>query len=74
MSAPDTSVGKPDGICDVSINVSTAVRDLLCPKGLTPEIQSRLIEVVPDALAASGKLISSSQGDSLDPNIYDHFA
>jgi hypothetical protein len=74
MSAPDTSVGKPDEICDVSINVSTAVRDLLCPKGLTQEMQNRLVEVVPDVLAAPGKLTSSMQGDSPDPNIYDHFA
>jgi hypothetical protein len=37
-------------------------------------MQSRLIEVVPDVLAAPGKLTSSMQGDSLDPNIYDHFA
>jgi hypothetical protein len=74
MSAPDTSVGKPAEICDVSINVSTAVRDLLCPKGLTLEMQNRLIEVVPDILAAPGKLSSSVMGETPDPSVYVQFA
>jgi hypothetical protein len=74
MSAPDSSVGKPDEINGVSINVSAAVRDLLCPKGLTQDMQNRMIEVVPDVLAAPGKLTSSTNGEITDPNVYDQFA
>jgi hypothetical protein len=74
MAAPDSSVGKIDEINGVSINVSTAVRSLLCPKGLTQDMQNRMMEVVPDVLAAPGKLTSSLTGEVTDPNVYDQFA
>jgi hypothetical protein len=74
MAAPDSSVGKIDEINGVSINVSSAVRDLLCPKGLTQEMQNRMFEVVPDVLAAPGKLTSTSTGEVTDPNVFDQFA
>jgi hypothetical protein len=55
MAGPDKSSGQAQAINGVSINISSAVRDLLCPKGTTPEIQSRLIEVTPDVLTCPGK-------------------
>jgi hypothetical protein len=73
MAAPDSSVGKVDEINGVSINVSSAVRDLLCPKGLTQEMQNRMFKVVPDVLAAPGKLTSTTTGEVTDPNVFDQF-
>jgi hypothetical protein len=55
MAGPDKSVGQAQVMNGVSINISSAVRDLLCPKGTTAEIQNRLIEVTPDVLTCPGK-------------------
>jgi hypothetical protein len=55
MAGPDPSTGDPKKIHNVSINISSEVRDLLCPKGLTVEMQSRMLEATPDVLTCQGK-------------------
>jgi hypothetical protein len=55
MAGPDPSTGDPKKIHGVSINISSQVRDLLCPKGTTPEVKNRLLEVSPDVLQCPGK-------------------
>jgi hypothetical protein len=40
MAGPDLSTGDPKTIHNISINITSDVRDLLCPKGLTQEMQS----------------------------------
>jgi hypothetical protein len=55
MAGPDPSTGDPKKIHDVSINITSEVRNLLCPKGLTQDMQSRMLEVTPDVLTCQGK-------------------
>jgi hypothetical protein len=54
MAGPDTSTGQSKSIHDVSINITSEVRNLLCPKGLTQEMQDRMLEVTPDVLSCQG--------------------
>jgi hypothetical protein len=55
MAGPDPLTGDRTKIHDVSIHISSDVRDLLCPKGMTQEMQSRMLEVTPDVLTCQGK-------------------
>jgi hypothetical protein len=55
MAGPDPSTGDSKKIHDVAINVSTEIRKLLCPKGITQEMQTRMLEVTPDVLTCQGK-------------------
>jgi hypothetical protein len=55
MAGPDPSTGDPKQIHNVSINISSEVRGLLCPKGLTQEMQNRMLELTPDVLTCQGK-------------------
>jgi hypothetical protein len=55
MAGPDPSTGDGTKIHAVSINISSDVRDLLCLKGMTQEMQSRMLEVTPNVLTYQGK-------------------
>jgi hypothetical protein len=66
MAGPDPSTGDSKKIHNVSINISSEVRDLLCPKGLTLEMQSRMLEVTPDILTCQGKSSAVQPGSEYE--------
>jgi hypothetical protein len=75
MAGPDPSTGTPSKTNDVSINISSEVRKLLRPKGLTPEMQSRMLEVTPDVLKCQGKNASVKPGSEFEiESMWNRFA
>jgi hypothetical protein len=75
MAGPDPSTGDPKKIHDVAINITSEVRDLLCPKGLTQEMQSRMLEVTPDVLTCQGKSAMMKGGSEFEiESMWNRFA
>jgi hypothetical protein len=70
-SGPDPSVGKPNKIHNVSIQVESEVLELLCPKGVTAQTRRDLMDVTPDIMSLPGKLGASTADSSA---IWDQFA
>jgi hypothetical protein len=75
MAGPDTSTGQSKSIHDVSINITSEVRNLLCPKGLTQEMQDRMLEVTPDGLSCQGKTTMVKSGSEFEvETMWNHLA
>jgi hypothetical protein len=75
MAGPDPSMGQPKKMHDVSINISSEVRKLLCPKGLTQEMQDRMLEVTPDVLSCQGKTTMVRAGSEFEvETMWNHLA
>jgi hypothetical protein len=67
MAGPDTSTaGQSKSIHDVSINISSEVGNRLCPKGLTQEMQDRMLEVTPDVLSCQGETTMVKAGSEFE--------
>jgi hypothetical protein len=75
MVGPDPSTGTSTQMHYVTINISSEVRKLLCPKGLTQEMQSRMLEVTPDVLTCQGKNVIVKPGSEFEiESMWNRFA
>jgi hypothetical protein len=73
MSGPDMSAGKPGELFGTAIKVEPRVLELLCPKGMLPEVREKIIETCPDVLSLPGKTSAGVGGG--DPSFaWDQFA
>jgi hypothetical protein len=64
---PDPSVGKSEEIYKTSTKIERHVLDLLCPRGVTPEVQRELMECAPDVASLPSKYKSASgEGIGMD--------
>jgi hypothetical protein len=75
MAGPDPSTGQSKKMHDISRNISSEVRKLLCPKGLTQEMQDRMLEVTPDVLSCQGKTTMVTAGSKFEvETMWNHLA
>jgi hypothetical protein len=75
MTGPDPSTGQSKKMHDISINITSEVRKLLCPKSLTQEMQDRMLEVTPDVLSCQGKTTMVTAGSEFEvESMWNHLA
>jgi hypothetical protein len=65
-SGRDPSVGKSKEIYDTSIEVEAKVIKLLCPKGVTPDVQRELLETAADVVSLPGKFSAQDSSTVID--------
>jgi hypothetical protein len=62
----DPSVGKPDELYNTAIDVEVDVLGVLCPKGISKEVQRELMETAVDVVSLPGKLSNTEANGGMD--------
>jgi hypothetical protein len=62
----DPSVGKPEQLYNTSIDVESEVLGILCPKGVSKDVQRELMETAVDVVSLPGKLSNVETNGGMD--------